>query len=121
MKAIEQYAKHFAAKKAEEKILEDLKQSVLSELRRVQDGKYNVHGVEFHLTAKATRRYPKDIKEILDNLQSQIDEQKKVAEEAGKVKISKKETFDASIPKSTEVDVLSKIKEYAKYFGKGKK
>lgn len=117
MSAIKIYSKHLASKKAIERILDDLKDSVIRELNRMPDGKAAVNGIEFHKTIKTTRRYPKDIREIIENLQSQIDEQKKVAEEAGKVTISETPTFDASIPKAIEKDVFSKIPAYKKYFG----
>jgi hypothetical protein len=117
MNATGLYAKHLAKKKAQEKILEDLKDNVLRELKRTPEGKAMVDGVEFHLTTKATRRYPKDIKEVIDNLQIQIDLQKQNAEDAGKVTITETSTFDASIPKAAEKEVLGNVPDYRKYFG----
>jgi hypothetical protein len=117
MTAIKKYAKFLRRQKAYGRILEDLKPEVLRELKRRPDGKAAVDGVEFHITTKVTRRYPKDIQDILKDLQAQIDQQKKVAEESNKVTLSETATFDASIPKSAEDEVLSEVPDYKKHFG----
>jgi uncharacterized protein YukE len=103
--------------KAQERICADLKNDVLRELKKQPNGKAIVSGVEFHTTIKRSAKYPKDVKEILDNLKNQIDEQKKRAEDAGTVKYSSTDAFDASIPKSSEKEILIGESDYKKHFG----
>jgi len=117
MKALKLYAKHLAQKKAQEEILNDVKEEVLRELKRIPDGKAAVDGVEFHRTTKVSRKYAKDIQDILKDLQTQVDDQKKRAEESGKVKLTYRSTFDASIPAAAEADVLGRVRDYQKHFG----
>ena len=117
MSKLKLYSKFLKKKKAIDKILSDLHNPVLRELGRVPDGKISVDGAEFHTTIKRTAKYPKDIKAILDNLKTQIDEQKHVAEEAKKVTFVDKDTFDASIPKSTEKAILKTVPDTRKHFG----
>lgn len=117
MSKIKLYAKFLKKKKAIDRILSDLHTPVLRELGRVPDGKISVDGVEFHTTIKRTAKYARDVEAILKNLRAQIDEQKHVAEEAGKVEFDEKDTFDAAIPKSTEKAALTTVPEYRKYFG----
>jgi hypothetical protein len=115
MKAIKQYAKFLAKKKAYEAILDDLKGNVLRELKHL-GGKTNVAGVEFHTTVKVTRKYNKDIRDILKDLKEQMENQKKLAEESGKVRLTATPTFDAQIPKSAAKDVLSTVPDYVRHF-----
>lgn len=117
MNALRLYAKHLVHKKAHEEILNNLKDQVLRELKKQPDGKAAVDGVDFHRTVKITRKYAKDIQDILKDLQAQIDDQKKRAEESGKVRLTPTETFDASIPKSSENEVLGRVRDYQKHFG----
>jgi hypothetical protein len=49
-------------------------------------------------------------------LRDEINEQKRMAEESGKVSITEKETFDASIPRVSEKKVLSKVDDYKKHY-----
>lgn len=111
------YAKILRKKKAAERILADMKKLVLRELKKLPDGKTAVDGVEFHLTNKNTAVFATDIDAVLKNLRAQIDEQKKLAEDAGQVSYETEETFDAAIPKSAEKIVLAGDKDYANYFG----
>lgn len=117
MKALILYAKFLKKQKAAERILADIKKDALRELSKMPEGKANFFGVEFHLTTKRTPVFAPDIEDVLKNLRAQIDEQKKLAEDAKKVTYDEKPTFDASIPKSAEKQVLSEVKDYAKHFG----
>jgi uncharacterized membrane-anchored protein YjiN (DUF445 family) len=117
MKAIQLYAKHLIRSKAHAEILADLKDQVLRELQRTEKGKAISCGVEFHLTKKITRKYAKDIADILKDLKAQEEQQKKLAEESGKFREKETPTFDASIPKSTEEKILAGVPDYKKHFG----
>lgn len=117
MNNLKQYAKYYKRLKAYEKICADLKPAVLRELKKEDGGKACILGVDFHITNKAIRRYPKDVQAILNNLKSDMEIQKKLAEDAGKVTITHTETFDASIAEATEQTVLSEVSDYARYFG----
>jgi hypothetical protein len=103
--------------KAQERICADLKNTVLRELKKQPNGKAIVSGVEFHTTIKRLAKYPKDVKEILANLKNQIDEQKKRADDAGTVKYATTDSFDASIPKSSEKKILVGETDYKRHFG----
>lgn len=116
--ALQKYAHHFKQKRAQEKILSDLRKEVLVELKEASDGKAIAGDVEFHLTKKLSATiYPKDIQDVIDSLQLQLDDTKKNADEAGKVRRKYSAAFDASIPKSAEEEVLSAASnEYKKHF-----
>jgi hypothetical protein len=117
MKSLKLYAKYLKRMKAYDAICKDIKPEVLRELKKIKDGKASVGGVDFHLSSKTTRRYPKDIQEILGNLEEQITQQKKVAEEAGKVTVTSTESFDASIAEATKDIVLAEVTDFKKHFG----
>lgn len=118
MRALKQYAKHLKRVKAFQEICADLKPEVLRELKRIEGGDAIVDGVEFHRTKKVTVRYAKDIKDILDDLKKQIDQQKKLAKESGKMTEKGTPTFDAEIPKAHKEETLREVPEYARHFGK---
>jgi hypothetical protein len=117
MSAISTYIKFLRKKKAAEKILADLKKSVLRELRKCPDGKFVSNLVEFHLTNKRTASFAEDVEEILKNLRNQIDEQKKRAIDAGQVSYEEEESFDAEIPKTDQKKFLAEDRDYRRHFG----
>jgi formiminotetrahydrofolate cyclodeaminase len=114
--ALERYAASYTAIKAHEAILADCKAGAIEELN-LAGGTAVVDGVEFCIKQISDKKYGPDVQAILDDLQEAIDEQKKRAEEAGKVKVLFKETLQAKIPKSNVATVLGRVREYAKYFG----
>jgi len=116
MKALKLYAKYYIKMKAMDEILKDLHPLVLRELKKFPEGKADYEGVEFHLTKKTEKKYDDSIEEQLKELREKINEIKLTAEENGKVIIIEKETFDASIPRSSKNNILSKVKEYKKHF-----
>jgi hypothetical protein len=117
MNAIQLYAKHLIKEKAHAEICADVKEQALRELQRLEDGKAEAFGVEFHLTTKVTTKYAKDIADILKDLKAQEEQQKKLAKESAKYREKRTPTFDASIPKSTEETILAGVPDYRKHFG----
>lgn len=117
MNALKLYAQHLKQRKVHEQIMDDLKAEVLRELKKLPGGKTAIDGVEFHRTTKVTRKFHKDIQELLDQYYSENERLKERAEKAGLVRLIKKPTFDAAIPKSTERKVLKPLREFQKYFG----
>jgi hypothetical protein len=114
--ALKRYAASYIAIKAHEAILADCKARAIEELN-LAGGTAIVDGVEFCVKQISEKKYGADVQAILDRLQQQIEEQKKRAEEAGKVKLSFRETLQAKIPKSSAEEILADVKEYARYFG----
>lgn len=116
--ALQKYAHHFKQKRAHEKILSDLRKEVLAELKATAEGNAIAGEVEFHLTKKLSATvYPADIQDVINSLQQQIDDTKKNADEAGKVRRKYSAAFDASIPKSAEEDVLAEASnDFRKHF-----
>jgi phenylalanyl-tRNA synthetase alpha subunit len=116
--ALQKYAYHFKQKRAQEKILSDLRKEVLAELKVIEGGNTVVGDVEFHMTKKLSATiFPKDIQDVIDSLQQQIDDIKQNADEAGKVKRKYSAAFDASVPKSAEEEVLAAASnDYKKHF-----
>lgn len=115
--SLERYAASYIAAKAHEAIMADCKAAAIEELN-LAGGTAVVNDVEFCVKQISTQKYGADVQAIIENLEAQIAEQKKRAEEAGKVKVSYKETLAAKIPKSNAEAVLARVREYAKYFGK---
>ncbi|MEJ5351938.1 MAG: hypothetical protein WHS65_10125 [Melioribacteraceae bacterium] len=119
MKALKLYAKFYKKMKAMEEILKDLHPLAMRELKKQEDGKADIDGVEFHLTKKVEKKYEEKIENELKELRDKINEIKQQAETEGRIAIIEKETFDASIPRSAKEQVLSTITEYKKYFAIG--
>jgi hypothetical protein len=117
MNALKLYAQHLKQRKVHEQIMEDLKAKVLRELKKIPGGKTAIDGVEFHRTTKVTRKFHKEIQELLDQYHSENERLKECAEEAGLVRLIKKPTFDAAIPKSSERKILKPLHAFQKYFG----
>lgn len=115
-KALQRYAASYIAAKAHEAIMAYTKEAAIAELN-LAGGTAIVDDVEFCLKQISTQKYGADVQAIIENLEAQIEEQKKRAEEAGKVKVSYKETLAAKIPKSNTEAVLARVREYANYFG----
>lgn len=118
MKNIKKYALLLVKRDAIDEILKDLKNGVLRELKKLPEGKQIVEGVDFHRTFAVTRKYAKDIADVLKDLKKKIEEQKKRAEDAGKVRITKTETFDAEIPKQMKEQLFDEVAEYRHHFNK---
>lgn len=116
MKNLKQYAKYLKRKQAYEEILKDLHEPALRELKRLPDGQAVLSDVEFHITKKVERKYSTAVDAILKEKRSEIERIKKDEEDAGRVKLSEKETFDAYIPKSAKDTVLAQVNDYKKYF-----
>jgi len=109
LKALKTYAKFFKKKAAYEEILSDIKPNALRELKKQPEGKADVDGIEFHVTNKTTKKYSEE-------LTTQIKKLREDEEEAGKVKTSSTESFDASIPRSVKESVLSDVSDFKKHF-----
>jgi hypothetical protein len=118
MNALKLYANHLKQSKVHDAILSDLRSKVLRELKRMPNGKAVVDGVEFYCTTKVTRHYSKDVRDMLDDLQATCETLKERAEISGKVKLEKRPSFDAAIPKSAEKRLLKPLRDFQKYFGK---
>jgi len=118
MKSIKKYALLLTRREALDAVLKDLKSDVLRELKKLPEGKQVVEGVEFHRTFAVTRKYAKDIADVLKDLKKKVEEQKKRAEDAGKVRIIKTETFDAEIPTSAKELLFDEVTEYRHHFNK---
>lgn len=119
MKALKLYAKFYKKLKAMEDILKDLHSLAMRELKKHENGRAEIDGVEFHLTKKVEKKFDEFVEVELKKMRERINELKKEAEEKGRVIVNEKETFDASIPRSAKEQVLSTITEYKKYFSIG--
>lgn len=113
---LKMYAKIYIKIKALDEILKDLQPLALRELKKFPDGKADFDGVEFHLTKKSEKKYDEIVEAELKQMRDKINQLKQDAEENGKVIINEKETFDASIPRSSKDQVLATIPDYKKYF-----
>jgi hypothetical protein len=116
MNALTTYAKYLKKKLGYDAILKDLHEQALRELRKYENGRYVVSGVEFHVTAKVEKKYSDKVEEQMKELRGRISEIKAKEEEAGRVVMSEKITFDASIPKSVREEVLAEVPDYKKHF-----
>ncbi|MCZ7608871.1 MAG: hypothetical protein M5U17_01780 [Ignavibacterium sp.] len=116
MKSLKKYAKFLKKKLAYEEILRDLQEACLRELRKEDNGQAIVDEVEFHLTKKTERKYSNAIEEVLRAKRKEIKDMQEAEEEAGRVVLKHKETFDSYIPKSTREDVLAEVLDYKKHF-----
>lgn len=117
MNALNQYAKHYIIAKAHEKICADLAKSTLREFNKQDEKKVSILGVEFTATRTVKKLFAKDIQACIDDYKDKIEEQKRVAKEAGKVKEYSTPAIKATIPKSTVKQILATVHDYAKYFG----
>jgi len=117
MNALKLYAKHHIAAKAHEKICADLAKAALREFNKQDGKKVIVLGVEFSATRNVKKIFAKDIQACIDDYKEKIEEQKRVAKEAGKVKEYSTSAIKATIPKSTVKQILATVRDYAKYFG----
>jgi hypothetical protein len=117
MSALSKYAQHFIIAKANEAICTDLKKAAVRELRKSKGGA-TVLGIDLAVVNKFKRTYARDVQACLDELNHKIDEQKKIAEDAGKVYTEvASTTIKGTIPKSTKKKVLATVSAYARYFG----
>lgn len=117
MRALKLYSKYLKRKLAYENILKELKDECLRELKRTENGKAVVDGVEYHLTKKVERKYMPNVEEELKKLRKMIDEIKELEEKEGRVILKEKETFDSYIPASSLEAMLAEVPEYRKFFG----
>ena len=113
---LNQYARHYIAQKAHEKICADLSKQVIRELRKTEGGAV-VDGIELHVSNTVKKTYAKDIQACLDELNFKIDEQKKIAVDAGKVTEKYTPYVKGFIPKSNSKQILARVSDYAKHFG----
>jgi hypothetical protein len=116
MNALKEYTKNFIAMKAHEAICKDLSKQVIRELRRTEGGT-TIDGVDHCVSNKSKTTYADDVQSCLDSLNEQIEQQKHVAEEAGKVTVQFTPHVKSTIPKSTKKQILARVRDYAKYFG----
>ena len=109
--ALKQYSKYLKKKLAADEILKDLQPLVLRELRRCKEGKAVEDDVEYHLTTKTSINYPASVNDKIKELREE-------AKAKGKCKTRSVEAFDAQIPRSVKENVLARVPDYRKYFGK---
>jgi len=113
---LNQYARHHIAQKAQEKICTDLQKQVIRELRKTE-GSAVVEGIELHISNTVKRTYAKDIQACLDELNFKIEEQKKIAADAGKITEKATPYVKGFIPKANAKQILARVHDYAKHFG----
>lgn len=110
------YAHAYKRLKAYDAICKDLKKSALRELQRTKEQKAIVSGVEFHVTRKVSKTFPR-LKPILDKLTAKIAQLKETAISTGQYKTTEAVSFDAEIPKSAAKELLAKsTKDFAEHF-----
>jgi len=119
MNALNKYVKHFVAAKAHEQICADLQKQIIRELRKNAGGA-NIDGVDLCIVNTVKRTYAPDIQACLDELAHKVEEQKKIADDADKIKYDYTPHVKGTIPKSTKKQILSRVRDYAKYFGSTK-
>lgn len=111
MRALKKYSMLLKRKLAYEEMLKDIKNEVLRELKKCDNGQAVVDEVEYHTTIKVSNKYPKDLTEQIKAMQEK-------AKDQGLVKTKESDSFDAYIPKSSKVLVLARaVPEFKKFFG----
>jgi len=96
---IDKHSKIYSKIKALQAVADDLKPSVLRELKKMPDNKAIENGVEYHITSSSRKTFTsKKVKELT----AELKEVKEAETAAGRYKETVTETFDAYVPKSAE-------------------
>lgn len=112
---LKQHSKVYRKMKALQVVLDDLKDGVIKELRKMPDKKAIEGGVEYHITNKSRKAFTS---KRLKALKEEADKLKEAELAAGRYKETVTEAFDSYIPKSAEDEVLAAASmEYKKHFG----